>query len=209
MDFKEFRYPKPLRLNIGLRIGKKRYMSVADEKYLLSGKVIIEEKMDGKQTTVRSDDLRFIFCVEDLKTRHSIPYRVPARYAVFDMFSLKRGSFLSPEEKDYEIGFFLKHRDLLPAELSQGGIFPVRQLASGVFTPTDLPNMITMSHYALDLKNHDPGFMEGIVVKPDRELFYEEYLSGKIVRTEFLKGITTHYLRMRPEYNEINPSLGK
>jgi len=207
MDFKEFRYPKPLRLDVGKRVGKKRYMPKADADYLLSGRVIVEEKMDGKETSFRNRE--FIFCAEDLKVRHSIAYHVPARYAVFDIFSLARGLFLSAQEKEDVIKFYSGNRDLLPVPLSKGGIFQVKQLALGVFSIGDLPHMISISAYAINSKTKDPDFMEGIVVKPDRELLYEEHLCGKIVRKEFLDGVRTHYLRMKRELNQIDPSMGE
>jgi len=205
MDFKEFRYPKPLRFDIGKHVGKKRYMSKADENYLLSGRVIVEEKMDGKETTFRNRE--FIFCAEDLKVRHSIAYHIPARYTVFDIFSLVRGLFLCAQEKADVTRFYMRNRNLLPRPLAQGGIFPIRQLALGVFGINDLPALISISAYAVNSKTKDPDFMEGIVVKPDRELLYEEHLSGKIVRKEFLDGVRTHYLRMRRELNQIDPLL--
>ena len=71
----------------------------------------------------------------------------------------------------------------------------------------ELPALIRTSAYALDKKTKQPALMEGIVVKPDRDLFPEEFLTGKIVRSEFSDGIEINYLRLPTEFNAIDPSV--
>lgn len=209
MDPVSFRYPKPLRFNIGEKIGQKRYLKPEDERYLLSGRVIVEEKMDGKETIAHSEKLRMVFCLEDLKTRHSIAYRVPARFALFGIYSTERGVFLSRGEWEEEARFLMRNRSLLPAEIQQGGIFPVKLLSVGKNEVAGLSHWISVSEYAFSPRTREPDYMEGIVVKPDRELFYEEHLAGKIVRTEFLENITAHYTRKKRISNEIDAGLLK
>lgn len=85
-----FDYPKPLRFRPNNT--RKPVMPDKDRRYLFSGAVVVEEKMDGKQLIV--EGRRYVFCAEDLWKRHSISYAVPARFMVFDMFDLENGYFL-------------------------------------------------------------------------------------------------------------------
>lgn len=202
-------YPKPLRLPVGPnRISSKQYMKKEDMKYLLSGKVAIEEKMDG--TAVSHSKDKFTFFAEDMKLRHTIHYRIPARFAVFDVFDNARGVFLAPEEKEQLVRELAGKRNLLPSPFVSGGIFPVRLLEDGAFSVEDLIEYTNLlSKYAFNPELGSFSHMEGVVVKPSRELFFSEHLSGKIVRKEFLEGILVNYLRRRPQqYNMINPSFG-
>ncbi len=194
-----FRYPKPLRFRPNN--SKKPVLSDADTKYLLSGKVVVEEKMDGKQLIVENE--RFVFCAEDLWKRHSIAYTIPARYMVFDIFELAAGQFLSPDGRQELIDQLMKQAWRLPEPLKHG-IFPARILNRGRFELAQIEAMIELpSLYAIE------GKMEGLIVKPDRILFYDEHLSGKVIREEFENGIATHHMRMPSEYNLINPNFAK
>lgn len=195
------RYPKPLRFPIGNRIGKKRYMRMDDVRYLFSGKVIVEEKMDGKQSFIETD--KFILWVEDLKVRHSIKYMVPGRYALFDVFDKSAGYFLDRPSK------LQVWEDIKNGRVNIGStlVFPVPllQISSGL-SLEDLPALISKSSYAID-DDGNSTYMEGIVVKPQRYLYYNEFLAGKLVRREFAEGITDHYLSKKFEYNIIDPSI--
>ncbi|MBN1169530.1 hypothetical protein JXA56_00760 [Candidatus Micrarchaeota archaeon] len=193
----QFTYPKPVRFrNNNIR---KPVMSDKDRDYLLSGKVIVEEKMDGKQTIASCR--KYIFCTEDLKKRHSITYAVPARYMIFDIFDLGKGQFFGPEEKHDAVLYYMRKTNELP-EVLRSGIFPANIVGRGKLSLEEIEKMIDLrSAYAVE------GKMEGVVVKPDRALFYDEFLSGKVIRMEFENGIGTHHMRMPAEYNLINPDF--
>ncbi|MCX6253805.1 MAG: hypothetical protein NTV31_04930 [Bacteroidia bacterium] len=47
-------YPKILRFNLGERISQKGYLSPRDEEWLLSARLMIQEKMDGKPVRVEN-----------------------------------------------------------------------------------------------------------------------------------------------------------
>ena len=98
----EIKYFKPRRFPLN---GKplpeeraNRHLNQEDSRYLLSGKVIVEEKMDGSPVSFIAGGRYRIFA-EDLKMRHSLYYRVPGRYAIFDIFDYNRNVFVFPEER--------------------------------------------------------------------------------------------------------------
>jgi len=204
----DFKYEKTLRFNVGNRLKGKSYLKPGDERYLLSGRVIIEEKMDGRQAIF--DTERFILCTEDLKDRRSVAYRIPARFAVFEVVDKDVHLFVPRGEKKEVVRYFMANRSLLPPQLSNGGIFLVPLIETGKFTANDLANLVKdhgVSAYAMNPDTREPSFMEGIVVKPDRDLLTMEQLRGKIVRTEFLEGMTSEQLRKSAGLNEIDRSL--
>jgi len=201
----KFTYPKALRLLPSRYKNDKKSLSKEDARYLLSGKAIIEEKMDGKETLGKAEG--YIVCCEDLKVRHSIAYRVPARFAVFDIFDMEREVFLDSEGKAEVTAFYMKNLHLVSEPLS-GGIFPVKQLGRGKFSIEELQRITeSISDYAFDPVSREPEQMEGIVVKPDRELRYGEHISGKIIRDEFEARISIHYIRKPRVLNEIDPYM--
>ncbi len=193
-----FAYPKPLRFP-DRPAPRKTPMGEKDAAFLLSGRVTVEEKMDGTQVNCRAD--RFVLCAEDLRQVHSIRYRIPARFVVFDVFDVSSGQFLDPDAKIEVIRHFQSRGDRLPGEFS-AGIFPVWEIGRGKYSFERLCEMADeKSPYPID------GKIEGIVVKPARILFYEEHLCGKIIRPEFEGGIEDNYLTRPPEYNQINPAF--
>jgi hypothetical protein len=197
---RDFVYPKPLRFP-NHAIANKRTMTQKDAAYLLSGMVVVEEKMDGRQTDIKVD--RFIICAEDLRQVHTIRYRVPARYAAFDVYDTKSDQFLEPAGKKEVIGFYSMRSELLPESCSSG-IFQAMEIGRGRFSLDELEGLIDItSKYSI------VGRMEGIVVKPARILFYEEHLSGKIIRPEFEEGIEDHYRRKPAKLNQINPQFSR
>lgn len=204
----DFKYEKTLRFNVGNHIKGKPYLKPDDERYLLSGRVIIEEKMDGRQVLVDSE--RFIFCAEDLKDRHSVAYRIPARFAVFDVVDKDVHLIVTRVEKKEIVRTFMANRSLLPPQLSNGGIFLVPLIETGKFTANGLADLVKgrgISAYAMNPDTREPSFMEGIVVKPDRDLLTMEQRRGKIVRSELLEGMTSEQLRKPAAPNEIDRSL--
>ncbi|MFH0818335.1 MAG: RNA ligase family protein [Candidatus Micrarchaeota archaeon] len=192
-------------------IGEKRpgrpesYLNSAEVVFLLSRRVLIEEKMDGKPILLTGD--RFVLVSEDLKNVHSIRYRIPGRYAVFDVLDLQRNLFLDNDGKR-EVIRDAKSGILTLNETKGINIFQVPLLTKGTFEIQDLPKLIGLSAYAIDVTGQKT-FMEGIVVKQDREHFQVEYLSGKLVRTEFTEGILVHHTRMRSRTNIIDPSTSE
>lgn len=194
------KYPGPMRLPIGPRISRKPRMTPEQASFLLAGRVVVEEKMDGK--TLRFPTPSHVFFAEDLKTRHSISYKVPARYVLFDVFDVQAGYFL-----DYR-GLLDIYNDqrLLPKafpQLAGIGFFPVPLLEVGKFSLAELPKIIRASCYG----NPAGTPMEGIVVKQDRLLYPEEFVNGKLVRKEFSEGIELHYSRDIKVFNIISPDI--
>jgi len=199
--------PKPKRFPLGAIPEKKGVLAPEDIRYLLMGKVIIEEKMDGQPVKVLSTDPQLFIFAEDLKRMHSIFYHVPGRYAIFDIFNPARDLFLCWEEK-YQLSMEIRRGKIKIPELDGALFFPVPQIAHGKFTMGELPRFLGVSAYARkyrDIRTPVPG--EGIVVKLGADAFPEEYQPGKIVREEFLGGITDNYLRLPLRMNAIDPSV--
>lgn len=201
-------YFKPKRFTRhGMRIPPERahrHLSESDARYLLKGRVLVEEKMDGTPAAFLAGGTHIIFA-EDLRRRHSVFYRIPARYCIFDIFDIRRGVFVFSEEKA-ELSMAVRDGKLKVEGASGADFFPVASLGAGVFTLAELVLMAeAISAYAKGEKG-EPANMEGIVVKPDRDLYPEEQLRGKIVRPEFDADIDEHYLRLPEVRNIIDPS---
>ncbi|MGB9634887.1 MAG: hypothetical protein ACPL0A_00250 [Candidatus Micrarchaeia archaeon] len=203
-----YSYPKPLRIPIGKRIGHKKYMSEDSVRRLFEGNVVVEEKMDGKQSFIETRD--YVLWVEDLRFKHSLLYHIPCRYALFDVYEKRTGRFLSPESK---LGLWLdkirKHKIDIPENVH---IFPV-PVVKKLYGPDfgkdidgwerSIPSLITTSFYAVG-KDNTNAFMEGIVIKQDRSLYSFEVEHAKLVREEFVEGITRNYLEKPYELNKID-----
>ncbi len=202
MQLNEKAYPKPLRLPLGKRIDGKRYMNLGGVELLFDGKVIVEEKMDGKETFFELD--KYILWVEDLKRKHSIKYRIPGRYALFDVLERSHMRFLDREMK---MQFW---KDIKQGRIRIPGnplIFPVPLVGRGVFKMDEIPALASISAYAIDPNSLKNTWMEGVVVKEDRPLYLIEARHAKFVRREFTEGITTNYTNLPLEYNIIDPSV--
>ncbi|MHA1859729.1 MAG: hypothetical protein ACTSVF_01355 [Candidatus Asgardarchaeia archaeon] len=163
--------------------------------------MVIEEKMDGKLSYFRWNDYHIF--AEDLSIRHTIPYRVPARYALFDV--QLGDEYLS---RDDMVDFYLRLRKssefLINVEtkdkVSIFNFFIVPELSRGLFEMKDLPGFLSMySYYS------EGELIEGVVVKPLLTRFITEP-TGKLVREEFVSGITQSYLRSLLIPNKIDPS---
>lgn len=218
------KYKKPKRIPVpGLKYKGRpdRVMSLKDAEFLLSGEVVIEEKMDGSTVSFFTD--RFIIWAEDMRIRHTIKYRVPGRFFVFDVYDVQTGHFL-PRDDKLEVVEQIRRGKILVYLFFRGEkrfkivrtdpmmFVPVAEVARGVFKITDLYGLIGKSAYAYEEENGvvRPAYMEGIVVKQNRPLFIMElsYSYGKVVREEFTQGIQEHYRKRRmPEYNIIDPSI--
>ncbi|MFN3910126.1 MAG: RNA ligase family protein [Candidatus Anstonellaceae archaeon] len=211
MSYKLFGlYPKPKRFPIVQKLPKKPYLTNEETKLLLSKKVIIEEKMDGKPALIIGENY-ILFC-EDLKQKHSIHYHIPARFAIFDILDKKRNYLvdLNTKIEIYKeikfMGYYQKTPFLLypnNKKIYPDSLFLIPILESGFFKMEELPNLIGYSHYAKDPK----VYMEGIVVKTYFSSFLSESnRAGKIVRQEFSNQISIHYRRKKAEYNIIDPN---
>ncbi len=198
--------PKPSRLPIGNIPNKKKAMSEEDLRFLLSGRVVVEEKMDGRPISFAALDPQLVVFAEDLRRVHSIFYWLPGRYAVFDIFDIKRNLFLRYDERT-ELAQEIRRGKIRISGKEAVLFFPIPRIALGKFTLEELPQFLGAAAYARNPKNRtQPALGEGIVVKPHCDQFLVEYLAGKIVREEFTDGITGSYLRRPFQPNIIDPS---
>ncbi|MEM0438305.1 MAG: RNA ligase family protein [Candidatus Micrarchaeia archaeon] len=197
-----FSYPKPVRFPLGPRIEGKPYLREAELKKLLSSRLVVEEKMDGRQTIIEIGN--YVLCMEDLKRTHSIKYRVPGRYALFDVFEMSSQTFL---DRDAKLQFW---EDLVRGRIEHSLkmlIFPVACVSRpNALTLEQVPSLVRTSAYAIG-DGGAPALMEGVVVKVDGKLPPAERLAGKFVRQEFTDGITVSYLDRPITYNIIDPSV--
>jgi len=179
-------------------------MSRDDMRFLLSGRVIVEEKMDGAPRSFSAGGKYLVFA-EDLRHTGLVRYRIPGRYAVFDIFDYEKRVFLDYGDKA-EITNDIRKGLFRMDGLKPGEFFQVPPVNSGTFT--DINEIILLmgnSAYAADFSTPRSALMEGLVVKPDRELFQEEQLRGQIVRREFM---ASSGLIIQNGENLIDPRVG-
>ncbi len=162
-------------------------MSSAEMYKLLSGHVIIEEKLDGSLETNADMELQRSIHWEDLHIRHSIYYdKLPAFYICLDV------------SKRDPVG--LVDHVLSPEHRNQYGITPPRIAEYLTSTPSnilrDIPSHLSQkSTFATDSP------IEGIVIKN-----YEKQLFGKVVNIEFYKGIEeqgSYHDRRPQQFNRL------
>lgn len=201
-------YPEIARLPIWPFNQKKAYLTRKEADLLLSGPAGIEEKMDGR--IARFETGRFVVFAEDLKIRHSISYRVPARFLLIDVFDKERGVMLGRGDKediyrDIRIfpSFFNGVVSDSLAEPTPASFFLPKLIASGSFSLEDIPNMIGYTPCGAK----SGTLMEGVVVKLLAEEFPFMLRAAKLVRSEFTSGITRNYLRLKRKLNIIDPSV--
>jgi hypothetical protein len=201
-----YTYPRPKRLPLGTiptkdDVRRDRYLSPGDVESLFRLKVLVEEKMDGKPTRFLGDNGRFILFVEDMHRVHTIRYRLPARYALYDIFDSQLLRFLSHEGKSSVFASIRNHR-ISVSGCNNFHFFQVPLLALGHFQLRNIPSFLGHTHYP---PGAEPVFAEGVVVKPNRELYLPEFITGKLVRAECLEGIKISYLRLPFRKNMIDP----
>jgi hypothetical protein len=188
-------------------------------KRLFSGqKLIVEEKMNGTSALFHADNERFIVFAEDMLIckpgLNTGVYRVPARFAVFDIFDTESKRFMCFLDKQDFLGM-IKDGKVKFTSKNGWDFFSVPNLGYGNFTPAQVISLLdSRSRLAFDFTTNAPAYMEGVVVKPAREMFLVEYedLVAKLVRNEFLSGssgIEENYRRLPIQHNEINPSFFK
>jgi len=153
----------------------KRVMDEKDFQELITGEVIIEEKLDGATYCIEIEEEPDIyFFGEYLKIKHSITYdKVPIPndtrflwYVIFDVYDKKEERFISLEEKrEYsEIYGFATPPLLFKGDIREKSGNPeqfIRDLAK-------------------NKSNLGPGLMEGVVIKN-----YKKQLFGKYINEEF------------------------
>lgn len=193
-------------------------MSKKNVSLLFDGqRLIVEEKMNGTSVMFSADGNRFTLLSEDMsifKPGLTGRYRVPARYALFDIFDTETRKFVSFVEKE-DIFRSIRENRVSIANANSFNFFLVPIIAQGCsFKLEDIPQFLEYpSRYAIDPKTGEPTYMEGVVVKPARELYVHEYeeLVGKLIRNEYLygkSGIAVHHRRMPTQRNVINPRYG-
>ena len=182
-----------------------KYMNQEQMRLLLSDEVLVEEKMDGKTEQFENND--FVVFAEDLKQTHSIRYRIPAIYAIFDIYDKEEGVYLPRDAKEGAYRDIKFGRTRLEG-MEWGSFFLVDLLAKGIYGVGDLFGIIGISRYAVDERGKAGGeYMEGIVVKRNFAQEPQDVLSGKIVRCEFTGGIGENYLRLPYRANIIDPNV--
>jgi len=94
------RYPKIYRIRVpGHKRRGKDYLVTDEVDNLLTGSVVIEEKLDGK--LVELEDEGYVIFKEDLKRRHTVAYMdLPAWEAGLDVWDPKLECFLDPDDKE-------------------------------------------------------------------------------------------------------------
>lgn len=199
------RYPGPVRFPMGPLNGHREQMSPDRMQNILAGQVAVEEKMDGRHASFSK--FPFQFFVEDLCLRKRIPYRVPGRYAIFDVFDMREKVFLAPDARLALIKDLRCQPKYLPKRLREGLVFPVPTFVSGTVFSAYLPQLLITSAYAVHPVTGDSMPPEGIVIKPMRAMAPEEYVSGMLLAKEF------YFNSMQPEVpavcrvNSMDPGM--
>jgi len=178
------RYPKIYRIAVpGHRARGKRYLVTDEVDDLLTGSVVIEEKLDGK--LVELEDEGYVIFKEDLKRRHTVAYtQLPAWEVGLDIWDPEEECFLGPNEKRFAF-----------------------QALDIPFAPMLFEGKIRGLGQLLDLLGTASAFgapqIEGVVIKN-----YEKGLFGKIVDPQFDREVdeSGHHLRRPYVMNRLDLS---
>jgi hypothetical protein len=199
-------YPKPKRFPMGANLPEdKEVLTQKEIRHLMMGEVLLEEKMDGTPKEIITQDPQLFVFTEDLRRMHSIFYHLPGRFAIYDIFSVKRDVFVSIDEKEDLCKDIRKGR-IRVADIAPELMFQVPCIAIGNFTVDELPQFLGLSAYASQYPDiRKPAAGEGLVVKSPASSFPEEYQPGKIVRSEFTAGIVDNYMKKSFRKNVIDP----
>ncbi|MEM4384929.1 MAG: RNA ligase family protein [Candidatus Anstonellales archaeon] len=197
------RYIKPLRIPI-YQIPSKRYIKEDQADEFFQNRLVVEEKMDGTMKHIKID--KFILHVEDLLYRKTIPYRVPARYVLFDIYDIEEKLILG---RDDRIAVF---KDLVKINPALGyQIFHVPELDRGKFNWREDPIRIADSPSRFADQKMQSRKMEGVVFKLEQTIKITEEIVKylKIINAKFIND--EFYKNMQPQkitgYNVINPSV--
>lgn len=175
------RYPKICRIGIPTHKRRGKDYLVADEvANLLTGSVVIEEKLDGKLVELEAEG--YVIFKEDLKRRHTVAYMdLPAWEVGLDVWDPDLGKFLDRDEK-YVV-------------FSSLGIPLAPLLFAGFVSGLGL---------AFDFLGKKSAFgasrIEGVVIKN-----YDKGLFGKVVDPFFDQEVDEleHHLRRPYETNRL------
>ncbi|MDG6933681.1 MAG: RNA ligase family protein [Nitrososphaerota archaeon] len=168
----------------------KHYLSQTNFRSLFQGKVVVEEKLDGKQVTkifTTETGKTFILCGEYMRYVHSIQYdRLPGLYIVWDVYDPSANTFVGYDDK---------------VTMSHKYNFPIPPL---VFQGTTTYDKVVK---LLDRKSSfGREIQEGIVVKS-----LDSKHRGKIVRHEFVAGVELqgHWTRIKGLVKKNRVSYGQ
>ena len=183
-------HKKIKRLPIG-EIPKTRrpLMSLSEMNELLTGDIIIEEKLDGTLGSLEQGKLH-LFC-EDLQIRHTVFYdRLPSFNILLD---IAEGRIILPPEERLK---FIRFGSGLTIHLEIPPVIDRRvNMTPTLFRANLFSYLNRVSAFASQSQ------IEGIVVKN-----YQKQLFGKVVNIEFYRGIEADvsYLKRRiPETNRL------
>ena len=171
------------RFNIeGFEIRGKKYLSPEEEEFLLSKKVFVQEKVDGKFTYKDFGD--FLILCEDLRDTHTIYYKnLPSRFLGFDVYHKDKG-FLEIKEA-YKI---MIECGVIPVPIIYAGKVDKEMIKNFVlkrsseFLTEVNPKMKEIAREVSPEIAERRNFMEGVVVK-----YYEnnKLYAGKAVNPAF------------------------
>jgi len=169
---------------------RKPLMSESEMTDLLTGDVIIEEKLDGKLLRHRSQGWDIF--TEDLRIRHSVYYdRLPSFLIILD--AAEGDQILQPENRRF-LGTTPPQVDIVNTAIGNGRL---RNMTPETFMAR-LPGYLNRTSTFSTASQ-----IEGIVVKN-----YDKQLFGKVVNIEFYRGIEASgsYLKRRvPQRNRLAP----
>lgn len=187
MTFKN--YPKVFRISVPdfKTTRGKHYLTVKEVEDLLSGTVVIEEKIDGKlfseRHTTYPDSILFY---EFMKWRHTIPYtQLPSYKMYFDVWLINEQKFAELIVKK--------------AFLTIRGYPMVRVIYHGNIDSYE--ELLAYLPRLLDMKSeYGEGKIEGIIIKN-----YQKQLMAKIVNPKFEIEIdqSEHWTKRKREMNRL------
>lgn len=171
-------YQKIYRIPIGDKIIGKDYLTVDQAQEVISDAVVIEEKIDGKTDSKDMGD--HVVFGEFMKWKHSIAYdRLPDWFIAFDVYDKQNEIFLDYEQKS--------------KLLMEWGMSQTPLIFSGKINKLEeLTRFLIKSEFA------DDQHAEGIVIKN-----YKKQKFAKLVRIEFLEGITDHWMTKKKIMNRL------
>jgi hypothetical protein len=205
-------YPEIKYLPVGhqLKFPENKLMSMEDAQKTFGQIVVVEEELDGKLVEFRTD--RFFIYAKDMEYTYSIFYRVPARFAIIDIFDYRRMMFLCRDHKE-SVFEYIKKGEIKIEKYSPEDFFLVPKICVGGLLlehMEHIPKLVRLSAYGYEKDTDKRVLMKGVVVKPNRELFLVEfkYCAGKYIREEFSDEAKVEHLDLKPKgKNIIDPDV--
>lgn len=174
----------------------KKFLTEDEKKELLSGTVVIQEKIDGTERHKELED--FIIFYEDVRFCHTIHYtKLPTYELLFDIYDKKRKRFLSLDE----LGGLLEDRGVLWVPIESGDFRWTFAADCPVLDKISSANVNEAEERIVKILGSQSRFsdelIEGVVVKN-----YEKQLFGKVVRQEFFDKVQqSEHWRRKPKMN--------